>query len=100
MLFVMAKSEPQSFWMKNVPISLDLIGINEELRVVSIIPQAIPESTTPLRMVENTLYVVELKGGMAVKKGIAVGDKITFHGPVPLGIADNFDDSGKNGDRG
>ena len=36
MLFIFAKDEPRSFWMKNTYISLDIIYINSNKEIVSI----------------------------------------------------------------
>ena len=45
MLFIFPEETRSSFWMKDTPISLDLVFIKEE-RIVDIIENAVPNSET------------------------------------------------------
>lgn len=67
MLFVYDSPEDVSFWMKDVIIPLDIIFINEDWEVISVITGT-PNDETPLDEV-NVQYVLELNSGSEVKKG-------------------------------
>ncbi len=77
MLFIFDQEKRHWFWMKNTLISLDMIFINQEQRVVGIVHQAQPEKTNPLGGWKSK-YILEINGGLAEKYGIKEGDKIKF----------------------
>ena len=77
MLFIMDREEPQSFWMKNTYVSLDIIYINENMEVVSIQKNARPLDETSLPSGEPAKYVLEVKGGLSDKLNLKKGDKIS-----------------------
>ena len=58
MLFLMPEEKIQSFWMKNTYIPLDIIYINSERRVVSIIDNAKPMSENPLPSMEPANFIL------------------------------------------
>jgi uncharacterized membrane protein (UPF0127 family) len=77
MLFEMSKEpEPVSFWMKNTYISLDMLFVARDGRIVNIHHKAIPEDVTPLPSREPVTGVVEINGGLADELGIKIGDKV------------------------
>ena len=78
MLFVFERPEPQGFWMRNTQISLDIIYVNEEKRIVSIQKNAVPYSEQNLPSFGNAQYVVEVNGGYCDKNGIKAGDLVSF----------------------
>ncbi|SMO82465.1 DUF192 domain-containing protein [Solitalea koreensis] len=78
MLFKFSKSEPQSFWMHNTYISLDIIYVNENKEIVKIYKEAKPLSDQGLDSEKNAQYVVEVIGGFCDKFGVKEGDKISF----------------------
>ncbi len=78
MLFVMPYSGFHRFWMKNTPISLDLIFIGEDLKIKGIIERTIPESNEPLGIDEPSRYVLEVRAGFAQRFGIKEGDEVKF----------------------
>ncbi|MFN3951354.1 MAG: DUF192 domain-containing protein [Thermaurantimonas sp.] len=78
MLFLMKNEKPQSFWMKNTYIPLDIIYINSKYRIVSIQKEAVPLSETSLPSFEPALYVLEVNGGFCDRHNIKVGDKVYF----------------------
>lgn len=78
MLFLMKNERPQSFWMKNTYISLDIIYINSDLRIVSIQKEAVPLSEASLPSFEPALYVLEVNGGFCDRYNVKVGDKVYF----------------------
>ncbi|WP_428654260.1 DUF192 domain-containing protein [Runella sp.] len=78
MLFVFEQAVPQSFWMKNTMISLDIIYVDQNKKIVSIQKRAKPYSEESLPSFGDAQYVVEVNGGYCDKYGIQVGDAITF----------------------
>jgi hypothetical protein len=86
MIFIFAEEEVHPFWMKNTPLSLDMIFLNSNKQVVGVLNNTPPFSEQNLSIEEPSLYVIELKAGMASKLGINKGTKVIFHGPLPLGV--------------
>lgn len=85
MIFVFAKAEPQTFWMKNTLISLDMIFIGDDSRVVGLVENAEPLSEKPVGVAVPARYVVEVPGGFAREVGIVAGSLVTGRGvPGPL----------------
>jgi len=78
MLFIMERSEPQSFWMLNTFLSLDIIFVDEQRRIVSIAANTKPESLAPVRSTGPARYVVEVLGGFCAERGIEAGDRIQW----------------------
>jgi uncharacterized membrane protein (UPF0127 family) len=78
MLFVFEEPTPQSFWMKNTMISLDIIYVDQNKKIVSIQKKAKPYSEESLPSFGDAQYVVEVNGGYCDKYGIQVGDTIVF----------------------
>ncbi len=48
MLFIFQKEEPQSFWMKNTVIPLDIMFVNSKKEIVKIFKNTIPFSENSL----------------------------------------------------
>jgi uncharacterized protein len=88
MLFVFPRERIQSFWMKNCPLSLDMIFVNADREVVGIVTSAEPFSTEPLSVGKPSIYVVELVAGSAKRYGIKVGDKLNFKSEIPKAVDD------------
>lgn len=80
MLFIYDTPSPQSFWMKNTYLPLDILFIDDDLRIESIVHEATPLSTTPRASKGPAQYVLELRAGQSKKQGIRVGDRVTFSG--------------------
>jgi uncharacterized membrane protein (UPF0127 family) len=80
MLFLFPIERVQTFWMKNTSLSLDLIFIGSHRKVVGIIHEAIPFSTVSLSVSAPSQFVLEVRGGLARRKFIEVGDAIRFEG--------------------
>jgi len=76
MLFVFEREETRSFWMKDTLIPLDMIFMDAEGRVVRIVEEATPETTTPRRSLDPARFVLELNGGRAASAGIEPGDEM------------------------
>lgn len=78
MLFLFEFPEPQSFWMRNTYIPLDIIYIDDQLTVVSIQKNCRILNDTPLPSGKPAQYVLEINGGLSDKLGIAPGSKVAW----------------------
>ena len=74
MLFIFPEETQAAFWMKNTPISLDLIFINQEGVIVDIIEKAVPFSENLLIPKASYFYVLEVTGGTVQRRVIRIGD--------------------------
>jgi uncharacterized membrane protein (UPF0127 family) len=80
MIFVFAAMGPQSFWMKDCRIPLDMIFFDNAGRIVAIFTLDPPRSEEENRRPPRTPYVdarfiIELNAGEADKLGLKRGDK-------------------------
>ncbi len=73
MLFIFESSGPHNFWMKNTPLALDLIFMDENFRIVSIISDAIPNSLKSIDGRQDSIYVLEVAAGTAKKYSLKAG---------------------------
>ncbi|MCX6137977.1 MAG: DUF192 domain-containing protein [Ignavibacteriales bacterium] len=78
MLFTFPDETPQSFWMKNTIISLDIVYINAKKEIVSIQKYAEPYSERPLPSYKPAKFVVEVNAGFCDRYRIGEGDCIRF----------------------
>jgi uncharacterized membrane protein (UPF0127 family) len=79
MLFVFPGEDFRSFWMKNTLISLDIIFLNSGQQIVGMHLSVPPCKTDPCPSYTSSSparYVLELKGGLAKKLNLQIGDKI------------------------
>lgn len=83
MVFIFEREESLRFWMKNTWIPLDMFFINDDLEIVGIIENAEPLTLNGRGVDEPSRFVLELKGGSAAARGIAVGQRIGFEGIAP-----------------
>jgi uncharacterized membrane protein (UPF0127 family) len=80
MIFLFPSESLQSFWMKNTPISLDMIFINRDRKIVGIVERTVPFSLDSRSVTEPSQYVLEINGGLARRYGIQAGDSVRFEG--------------------
>ena len=78
MLFLFEDAAPRSFWMKNTYISLDIIYIGADKKIVSIQKSAIPLSEESLPSYKDAMYVLEVNSGFTDKYKIKEGDEISY----------------------
>ncbi len=80
MLFVFPHASRQRMWMKNTFIPLDIIFINEKMRIVGVVENARPHSTEMLEVPAPSRYVVEVNAFFCRRFGIQEGDRIVIEG--------------------
>jgi uncharacterized membrane protein (UPF0127 family) len=73
MLFPLQRPRVASFWMHNTVISLDIIFIGIDGRIINIAANTVPYSETPIMAQDITYAVLELNGGRAAQLGIRPG---------------------------
>ncbi|MFM7349837.1 MAG: DUF192 domain-containing protein [Erythrobacter sp.] len=78
MIFPSDTPEPRSFWMKNTPLSLDIIFIGPDGRILNIAANTEPYSLTPVTSQGDASAVLELRAGRAKALGIVAGDKVSW----------------------
>jgi uncharacterized membrane protein (UPF0127 family) len=83
MLFVFGNSAPRTFWMKNTPLSLDILFIDGEGAVLNVASATTPYSEAPIRSAGPARYVLEVNSGFAAEHGIGPGAKVE----LPAGLA-------------
>lgn len=81
MLFVFPYDTMNPFWMQNTLISLDMIFIDSDKKIVSIVHKAEPQTTTPREPEGFYRYVLEIEGGLSESLEIKVGDRVDFKLP-------------------
>ncbi|MEM9835982.1 MAG: DUF192 domain-containing protein [Bacteroidota bacterium] len=78
MLFLMPDTDMQSFWMLNTEISLDIIFIGEDKRIINVGANTTPRSLDPVQSTAPARYVLEVNAGYFQRKGLAVGDELSW----------------------
>jgi len=76
MFFIFDESGVYPFWMKNTYISLDIIWIDEDGKVVFIADNTEVLSLTPINPGKEASYVLEIPAGRAEEIGLEVGSEI------------------------
>jgi uncharacterized protein len=82
MLFLHDREEPQSFWMKNTRIALDILYFDRERRLVAMAQRVPPCSggnacpSYPSRRAAK--FTLELSAGTAHRLGLNIGDELKF----------------------
>ena len=84
MLFIFAQDEPRSFWMKNTPISLDMLFFASDGQLVTIIANTEPFSLIARKSQKAAKYVLEIGGGEAARLGL--GPQTRLHLPVVAAV--------------
>jgi uncharacterized membrane protein (UPF0127 family) len=78
MIFPMVPPRRASFWMKNTVISLDLIFVGVDHKILNIAANAVPYDMSPLSATGTTGGVLELNAGRAAQLGIKPGDVVSW----------------------
>jgi len=77
MLFIFSQSDYYSFWMKDMKFPIDIIWIDENLRIINIEKNITPD-TFPKKFIPQlpAKYVLEVNGGWSDKNEIKEGVNI------------------------
>lgn len=78
MLFDFGSEQPLQFWMKDTPLSLDMIFIKADGRTSRIERATTPFSERLIPSGAPVRYVLELVAGSADRLGLAPGDRFTI----------------------
>ena len=82
MLFVFDHAEKYGFWMKDMKFAIDIVWLDENLRVVhvenSLLPETYPKIFSPG---ENSRFVLEVAAGIAQKNNYSDGQILDFLRP-------------------
>lgn len=79
MLFVFDKPGKHSFWMKDMNFPIDMIWLGEDLKIIYIkknaLPELFPETYGPGT---DAKYVLEVVSGFSEKHNLQIGDSVEF----------------------
>ena len=78
MLFPYQQPQMLSFWMRNTVLSLDLIFIGPDRRVINVAANAVPYSEESIPSDAPAIAVLELNAGRAEALGIVPGSKVDW----------------------
>lgn len=76
MLFDFESPRPVGMWMKNTPLSLDMLFIAADGRIARIAARTRPFSTELISSGVEVRAVLEINGGRAAALGITAGDQV------------------------
>jgi uncharacterized protein len=82
MLFVFDEPDLYFFWMKNTLISLDIIWMDAEMRIIHIEERVPPCRKNPCPSYGRritSLYVLEVPAGVSQKQNLSVGMRLQFN---------------------
>jgi uncharacterized protein len=78
MLFIFPEASIQNFWMRNTLISLDMIFVNQDKKIITIRKNTTKLSDQTYSSTGPAMYVIEVNAGFADRYNIKVGDKIEW----------------------
>lgn len=87
MLFIHDAQEPQSYWMKNTKIPLDILYFDNDRKLVSqqrdVPPCSLGDACPPYPSDAPARYVLELNAGQAERLKLQDGATLTFGPDIP-----------------
>ncbi len=84
MLFIFPVQEERAFWMKDTYLSLDMIFIDSNKKIVGILENVPPLNTTPRSVNKPSMYVLELPAGNSKTLDLAPGDQLMLSTEWPV----------------
>lgn len=78
MLFVFEEPQIPGFYMKNTPLPLDILFIDEAMKIVSIRQMASFDDKTIHRPDTPAKYALEVNAGWSTGHNVKTGDKVIF----------------------
>lgn len=76
MLFDLGEPRLAMFWMRDTPLSLDIVFVADDGAIVRIAERAEPYSEALISSGAPVRWVLEVLGGTAERLGIATGDRL------------------------
>ena len=76
MLFAYRTARERAFWMKNTPLSLDLLFIGETGTIERLHRGARPNDETPIHSTIPAIAVLEIRSGTERSRRIDIGDQV------------------------
>jgi uncharacterized membrane protein (UPF0127 family) len=83
MLFVFPLERQNAFWMKNTYIPLDMVFLDQEMKVVGILENVPPLTEAPRSVGKPSKFVVEFGAGVTRKHGLTEGARMVVDGVIP-----------------
>jgi uncharacterized protein len=84
MMFIFEDERQRSFWMKNTHIPLDILYIDQDLKIIKIQYNTTPFSERPIPSNRPAQYVLEVNAGFCERFGIKEGQFIVYSYSLPL----------------
>jgi uncharacterized protein len=78
MLFVFEYAAPQSFWMKNTYLPLDIAFISSDYRILNILSMKPLDEDPRYKSNGAALYALEVNQGWFARHGVKPGDQLSF----------------------
>lgn len=76
MLFLFPDAAPRTFWMKDTPLSLDMLFVAPDGRVCGLLERVPPHTLDPRPSGCDASAVLEVNGGVAADLGVSVGARL------------------------
>jgi uncharacterized membrane protein (UPF0127 family) len=70
--------------MKNTILSLDMLFVASDWKIVGLLPKVPPQNELPRQVDRPSQYVIELGAGVAEKFRINVGDSVKIVDNLPV----------------
>ncbi len=83
MLFIFPETKDHSFYMKNTYVSLDMIFVSEDMKIVGILENVPILNETPRTVGKPSRYTIEVIAGTTKRLGLKLGDLVKFDSPLP-----------------
>ena len=87
MLFIHDREEPQSYWMKNTRLALDILYFDAQRRLVTqhrdVPPCGLGDGCPPYPSAAAARYVLEVNAGEAARLGLKDGAVMDFGPGIP-----------------
>ena len=84
MLFVFNESALRHFWMKNTPLSLDILFFTKEQKMVHVVSNAEPNNDSVISSFVPVRYVLELEAGSVSRFGLELGTALVLPSGFPI----------------
>jgi uncharacterized membrane protein (UPF0127 family) len=91
MLFIYKEPHTVAMWMKNTPLSLDMIFCDQMGKILNIHEMASPYSLKTIGPIKGVAYVLEVRGGIVQNHNISKACIVNVLTPATLKIMDPLD---------